>query len=417
MRRLKVEARGRALIASAVVLLAFGGLFGDALMLCASLIPSALAAASLASAARLSRWIPLNVRVEPSSVSLRLVAGGKKSVKVTVASPGWMAFRFRHPLRFFSVHPERCAGGGLLLEASPEVSGRYSSGHLEVEAEALLGAFSVRAAVPFRCDVTVIPRVVPAALEALRLALSTSPGGALGEASLPQRIGRGLEYAETDEYLPGDDVRRIDWKATARLGRLMVKRFHEELGGDVNLIFDLKSSSPASRDLSATVFLSLATALSASEVPYRITLLHPDGRAEAFKFRDWKSALLTAVNHALSAVEVGYSYLYEVLAPSSSREALALLRMLDGAYGEPAASHWGSEGWSDAVAVSCLVGDLTWLVDVHEEAEGRGGRLLVYACSKAWLGCGRLEEAYAARERFFRLVSALRRRGIEVEVR
>ncbi|MEM2025977.1 MAG: hypothetical protein QXW94_06775, partial [Desulfurococcaceae archaeon] len=83
----------------------------------------------------------------------------------------------------------------------------------------------------------------------------------------------------------------------------------------------------------------------------------------------------------------------------------------------PAASHWGSEGWSDAVAVSCLVGDLTWLVDVHEEAEGRGGRLLVYACSKAWLGCGRLEEAYAARERFFRLVSALRRRGIEVEVR
>ena len=40
--------------------------------------------------------------------------------------------------------------------------------------------------------------------------------------------GRGVEFAEVREYLPGDDVRSIDWNVTARLGTPFVKRFHEE---------------------------------------------------------------------------------------------------------------------------------------------------------------------------------------------
>ena len=40
--------------------------------------------------------------------------------------------------------------------------------------------------------------------------------------------GRGVEFAEVREYLPGDDVRTIDWNVTARMGTPFVKRFHEE---------------------------------------------------------------------------------------------------------------------------------------------------------------------------------------------
>ncbi len=40
--------------------------------------------------------------------------------------------------------------------------------------------------------------------------------------------GSGIEFAEAREYVPGDDVRRIDWNVTARMGTPWVKEFVEE---------------------------------------------------------------------------------------------------------------------------------------------------------------------------------------------
>lgn len=40
--------------------------------------------------------------------------------------------------------------------------------------------------------------------------------------------GRGMEYAESREYAPGDDARHIDWRLTARTGRAHTKLFQSE---------------------------------------------------------------------------------------------------------------------------------------------------------------------------------------------
>lgn len=40
--------------------------------------------------------------------------------------------------------------------------------------------------------------------------------------------GSGIEFSEAREYVPGDDVRRIDWNVTARMGTPWVKEFVEE---------------------------------------------------------------------------------------------------------------------------------------------------------------------------------------------
>ena len=40
--------------------------------------------------------------------------------------------------------------------------------------------------------------------------------------------GRGMEFDEVREYMPGDEVRTIDWNVTARLGRPFVRRYVEE---------------------------------------------------------------------------------------------------------------------------------------------------------------------------------------------
>jgi uncharacterized protein (DUF58 family) len=50
--------------------------------------------------------------------------------------------------------------------------------------------------------------------------------------------GRGMDYAESRAYQPGDDVRRMDWRLTARLGRLHTKLFQEEREGQLLILLD-----------------------------------------------------------------------------------------------------------------------------------------------------------------------------------
>ena len=52
--------------------------------------------------------------------------------------------------------------------------------------------------------------------------------------------GRGMEYDESRPYLPGDDIRRLDWRVTARTGRPHTKLFREELERPVLICVDYR---------------------------------------------------------------------------------------------------------------------------------------------------------------------------------
>jgi len=54
--------------------------------------------------------------------------------------------------------------------------------------------------------------------------------------------GRGMEFAEVREYVPGDDVRAIDWNVTSRTGSPHVKRFVEERELTLMLLVDVSGS-------------------------------------------------------------------------------------------------------------------------------------------------------------------------------
>ncbi len=54
--------------------------------------------------------------------------------------------------------------------------------------------------------------------------------------------GRGMEFSEVREYLPGDDVRSIDWNVTARHGHPFIKKFVEERELTVFFVVDTSLS-------------------------------------------------------------------------------------------------------------------------------------------------------------------------------
>ncbi len=76
--------------------------------------------------------------------------------------------------------------------------------------------------------------------------------------------GRGMEFNEVREYVPGDDIRAIDWNVTARSGTPHIKKFVEEREMTVILMVDISGSNDfgstpqLKRDLAAEVAAMLA---------------------------------------------------------------------------------------------------------------------------------------------------------------
>ena len=89
--------------------------------------------------------------------------------------------------------------------------------------------------------------------------------------------GRGMDFEELREYIPGDDVRDIDWNVTYRLGRPFVKRFREEreltavLAVDVSASSSFGSANRTKREFAAEIAATLA--MSAAKNGDKVALL------------------------------------------------------------------------------------------------------------------------------------------------
>ena len=98
--------------------------------------------------------------------------------------------------------------------------------------------------------------------------------------------GRGMEFDEVRPYVPGDDVRAIDWNVTARTGEPHVKRFVEERELTVMLLVDVSASqdfgSGRRSKLEAAVELSALFAMSAVENGDKVGLLLFHGGADLY---------------------------------------------------------------------------------------------------------------------------------------
>ncbi|MYE12354.1 MAG: DUF58 domain-containing protein, partial [Gammaproteobacteria bacterium] len=98
--------------------------------------------------------------------------------------------------------------------------------------------------------------------------------------------GRGVEFDEVRPYIPGDDVRSIDWNVTARVGSPYVKRYVEERQLTVLLIVDLSASldfgSGARSKREAAVELSALLAFSAIYNDDKVGLLLFRGEVDEY---------------------------------------------------------------------------------------------------------------------------------------
>ena len=82
-------------------------------------------------------------------------------------------------------------------------------------------------------------------LDALRLAMRGKAQGGAGGSRRSRQTGSSAEFSDYREYIPGDDIRRLDWNAYARFDRLFLKLFMEEQESQVTVLLDASASMEA----------------------------------------------------------------------------------------------------------------------------------------------------------------------------
>ena len=81
-----------------------------------------------------------------------------------------------------------------------------------------------------------------ARLESMSVRARVIVEGAFAGLHQNPHAGSSIEFSEHKEYAPGDDIRRIDWKAVGRVDRYYLKRFEDETEMRAFLLLDASAS-------------------------------------------------------------------------------------------------------------------------------------------------------------------------------
>jgi uncharacterized protein (DUF58 family) len=157
-----------------------------------------------------------------------------------------------------------------------DVRGRYEVGPLVVRLTDPFGLCELTRSFPSVDRLTVIPQVVP--LPNVRLAGEYTGAGDSRARSVAVH---GEDDAATREYRRGDDLRRVHWKSTARLGELMVRREEQPWESRATVVLDTRAFAHRGEGPTASFEWAVSAAASIAvhlrEAGYKMRLVTDSG--------------------------------------------------------------------------------------------------------------------------------------------
>lgn len=210
-------------------------------------VPVALVVAAL-----LAQWVYQRLGTRGTGVAVEVVREAAATFSIGHSVP--IAYRWRNSapcaarLRVREIRPNLLGGlqpprvvvvppRGAVRETHaimPGRRGRENAGHFVVDSVGPLGLGLRRGTIALPWSVTVYPPMVSARL---RASVAQSLRHQLGQR--PERqLGEGRLFESLREFVPGDDPRHVDWKATARRRKVIARQFEAERRQQVLIVMD-----------------------------------------------------------------------------------------------------------------------------------------------------------------------------------
>ncbi|WP_433046480.1 DUF58 domain-containing protein [Dactylosporangium sp. CS-033363] len=262
--------RGWALLAAGIALYGLGELLGHPVLRALAAVAVAVVAVSAALGAR---RLPLHA--ERSLERGRVMRGRPVPVRLTVTNSGrWWTPRFDGvdggPVTVPALRPRRSAAVDYTVV--PQRRGELHLGPLRVAQRDPLGLTDRQRDTGGVTSLWVYPRVHPAA----------PPGSGNRRGVLPGGAGGGWlrgaeELRALREYVPGDELRHVHWKATAVTGGLMVRDLFDPPSPDLLVLLDTRPEALSPDAFEEAVDFAASILTAATNAGHRARLRTTDG--------------------------------------------------------------------------------------------------------------------------------------------
>ncbi|WP_396230781.1 DUF58 domain-containing protein, partial [Frankia sp. EI5c] len=233
--------RGCAFLAAGGACVAAAALLGEQDLLAVAVMLAALPLVAAGFVARTRYRLACTRRLDPprvtagETVAVRIRLDNVSRLRSSVLLVEDLTPHLGHRARFVVDRIEPGGSRDLSYSMRAEARGRYQVGPLTIRLTDPFGLCELERSFRGRDELTVAP-----ALERMPLVPS------VGLSSLNNEVRRSSARAGDDEsttrpYRSGDDLRKVHWKTTARLGELMVRRDERPLTGAATVLLDTRA--------------------------------------------------------------------------------------------------------------------------------------------------------------------------------
>ncbi|NYE94915.1 uncharacterized protein (DUF58 family) [Psychromicrobium silvestre] len=285
-------------------------------------------------ALRFARQVPASVRLDESCpTSLTIANTGRRQLRALIRD-GWQPSAGAQNARQKVSIPAR-ERRRLMLTLRPSRRGDLASKQVTVRSFGPLGMAARQLTVEVPGLLRVLPpfrskRHLPSKLRRLR---------ELDGRAAVQIRGAGTEFDSLRDYVRGDDVRSIDWRATARRQAVVVRTWRPERDRRVVIVMDTSRTSAARINdeprLDTEIEAALLLAVLAERGGDRVDFLAFDRRARARVASSHKGNLLSSLVQAMAPldselIEMDWTQIpAQVRSISAHRSLVVLLTSLD----------------------------------------------------------------------------------------
>ena len=240
---------------------------------------------------------------------------------------------FQFQKRDFLIERKLYADRNLTFEyiLEPKERGEYSFGNLNIFADSPLGFVSRR----YTFQKEAILPSYPSFIHLRKYELMALQNEFLmGGLKKIRKLGHTMEFEQIKEYVPGDDVRTINWKATSKRNQVMVNQFQDEKSQRIYMLIDKGRTMQMPFNSLSLLDYSINATMALSHI-----ILKKNDRAGMMTFAkktenkvaaDNKSGQLKKISEALYNVQTNFqesdfSRLYQDLKFSVGQRSLILL--------------------------------------------------------------------------------------------
>jgi uncharacterized protein (DUF58 family) len=239
-----------------------------------------------------------------------------------------------------------------------EVRGKYEVGPLMVRLTDPFGLCEITRSFTTISHLTVVPHLTE--LPNVRLAAEFAGSGDSRARSVAVH---GEDDIATREYRHGDDLRRVHWRSTARIGELMVRREEQPWDSHATVVLDTRRSGHRGEGPTASFEWAVSAAASVAvhlrHNGYRIRLVTGDGTDLDSTEREGDGILLDAL--AETQVGVANAYVPELVERVRRRGDGGLIIALLGGLTVGEAEALQTLRASGTICIALLIDPTTWL--------------------------------------------------------